>query len=71
MFEMAIDDLNVASLLETKSNRAAPTESVPLSNERPNPDAAAVKWIKAALVGALATFAMFIIVSVGIGARKK
>jgi hypothetical protein len=65
---MAIEDLNVANLLETKSNRAPRTESVPPFNERSN---AATKWIKAALVGTLATFAMFVIVTMGLGARRK
>jgi hypothetical protein len=63
---MAIEDLNVANLLETKSNRAPRTESVPPFNERSN---APTKWIKAALVGTLAT--LFVIVTMGLGARRK
>jgi len=56
------EDRNVASLLETKSHRAPKTESLTQRREHAKTDAAAVKWIKAALVGALGSLIMFVII---------
>jgi hypothetical protein len=67
---MAMEDLNVANLLETKSNRAAPTESVPRSNARSNADAAATKCLEAVLIGMLASLVLFVIITMGIAGKK-
>ena len=64
---MLMEDLNVANLLETKSNRAARTEFVPQSNEPADPTAP-TKWLKAGLVGTLASF---VIILMGIAMRRK
>ena len=64
---MAYENHNVSSLLQTKAQRAPRTESRPATREKARVDSAAAKWTKAALVGALGSLTMFVIIMAAIG----
>lgn len=64
--KVAREDLNVSNLLQTKSHRASKTECTPQLRNQAKTDADSVKWTKAALVGALGSAVMFVIIVAGI-----
>lgn len=65
---MAKQERNASNLLETESQREPKTESVWRSGDRAKTaDTAAVKWIKALLVGSFASLVMYVIIVAAIG----